>query len=422
MQAPGDAGDPAGGGGGKENAAVVNAAVTPTPRLKEAATVPPPPPLSPPSYKEIMSAGALLQRNLCIDLSAVLGEGCFGTVYAARHVGGNAWGSLAVKIIPSASLSAKARGQLEKEVALQAQLTHPHIVGLVGAYSRAGSLHLVMKAHAGDVGALLRRPDAQPLLRLAAPLLIGALLAALQYLHDEQHIVHADLKPSNLLVDERGTLLLCDLGAAARVDTGRSTLLGAPAYLAPEVVVISHLGLLDSKYSFPADMWSCGIILAEMLTGSLPFAACARDLAAQQAAICFRPPALGNDSQPAISRAARSLVLSLLAKQPYLRPTAAEALEAPFCREPEVVEEAGDAQAALARLLGVDASHETPRGGLESPGAPSPQGAAKRTPVGLGMRMRRSPGSSVGSSAPGCQTSSSVASWVSSLVEDDSLP
>mgnify|MGYP001219588502 CR=1 FL=1 len=89
-----------------------------------------------------------------------------------------------------------------------------------------------------------------------------------------------------------------DLGAAARVHNGgRSTLVGSPAYTAPEVVAIAHLGLDISSgatYNFSVDVWSAGIVLVEMLTAgnTLPFPSAPRDPSAQPAAICFKPPNL----------------------------------------------------------------------------------------------------------------------------------
>jgi serine/threonine protein kinase len=148
-----------------------------------------------------------------------------------------------------------------------------------------------------------------------------------------------DVKPSNLLLSPEphsAALVLCDLGAAARVDSGgRTTLVGSPAYTAPEVVVISHLGLELScgevGYSHACDTWSAGVVLVELLSGQLPFPAELRDATAQPAAIVFRPPRL--EPASVFERDARSIILALLTKQAYLRPSAAEALQSPYLRD-----------------------------------------------------------------------------------------
>ena len=133
-----------------------------------------------------------------------------------------------------------------------------------------------------------------------------------------QRVLYRDFKPSNLLLDGDGTLQLCDLGAAARVPGhGRSTLVGSPAYLAPEAVAITHLALQQcgAGYSTPADVWSAGIVLVELLSGSLAFPASPLDAAAQPSAILFRPPALepafGSTSDQAAKKSKESSTYSL---------------------------------------------------------------------------------------------------------------
>ena len=288
---------------------------------------------------------ATLKKHIDVNLSDRLGSGAFGNVYAA------AWKQqsdqkLAVKVVDASRLSVKARHQLCREIVLHTQCSHPNILRCLGAYElegRSSSLHLVLSRAAGDLGTAMRN-GASSAVKLLAPRLTSQLLRALAHLHDECSIVHADVKPSNLLLSFDGTLQLCDLGAAARIDSGRggrSTIVGSPAYTAPEVVAIGHLGLEigGASYSFPADLWSVGVVLVELLTAgaSLPFAAEPRDAAAQPSAICFRPPRL--EPASAFSASARSLVLRLLSKQAYLRPTATEALEeyASYLQQPHAV-------------------------------------------------------------------------------------
>ena len=427
---------------------------------------PPPPPLPPPTpplsntFEHLCAGSAELKRCLQIDYASTLGEGAFGSVYVAQQVDNPSAPQLAVKVVRITRLSAQAKRQLEQEVVLQSHVHHPHIVGLVACYKASGNaLHLVMHAHAGDLGALVCAGQLS-LTRLLAPRLMGELFEALRHLHDDHHIVHSDLKPSNLLLCDAGSLMLCDLGAAARIDSGRSTVVGAPAYLAPEVVAISHLGLLGAQYSFPSDLWSCGIILVELLTGALPFPACARDPTVQPAAICFARPDLGDTKMGAaggsvagdvalsVAPEARSLVLSLLCKQAYLRPTAAEALASPFVHATPAASAAAAAtdcailepQSPLSADPSQTASHGREACAQEAR-AVAPATPALREALGLLRRARMAAaqapstptpntplpntprdslcgsGSSMGSSR-GCQSSSSAVSWASSLVEE----
>ena len=95
----------------------------------------------------------------------------------------------------------------------------------------------------------------------------GCLVLALEHLHDS-NIIYRDLKPENIVVDETGYLNIVDLGIGKLLgeDNGYRTftIVGTPHYMAPEIVAMQG-------YTFSADLWSLGIILYEMMCGSLPF-------------------------------------------------------------------------------------------------------------------------------------------------------
>lgn len=80
--------------------------------------------------------------------------------------------------------------------------------------------------------------------------------------------MYRDLKPDNVMIDAEGHIKLIDFGFAKRIngDKRSKTNCGTLGYTAPEVVTCAPSG-----YSYPADLWSFGILLAELLTGSLPF-------------------------------------------------------------------------------------------------------------------------------------------------------
>ena len=265
--------------------------------------------------------------RLSVDRDAVLGSGSFGLVYSATDAN---CARLAVKAVDERGLSEKAKQQLHREVELHLSVVHVHVLQCFGAFYSdcCHTLHILLDRAAGDLGTAIN--DAATLVQVLAPTFLRQLLSALDHLHNEQQIVHGDIKPSNVLLSPEGCVKLCDLGAAARIAgarRGRTTLVGSPAYLAPEVIVIDHLGLEPggATYSFPSDIWSVGVLMVEMLSGGhLPFPAIARDPTHQAAAVCFRPPTL--EPASAFSASARSLVMRLLAKQAYLRPTAEEAL------------------------------------------------------------------------------------------------
>ncbi|VDD82018.1 unnamed protein product [Mesocestoides corti] len=95
--------------------------------------------------------------------------------------------------------------------------------------------------------------------------IVASVLEAFTYLHTN-HIIYRDLKPENLLLDERGYIKLCDFGFAKKITPGKKTwtFCGTPEYVAPEII-------LNKGHDHSSDYWSLGILMFELLTGSPPF-------------------------------------------------------------------------------------------------------------------------------------------------------
>jgi eukaryotic-like serine/threonine-protein kinase len=211
---------------------------------------------------------------------------------------------------------AVARQRFDAEVAALAKLTHANIVPLFDAGEHEGVPFLVMAFIDGptlsDVmaGGPLE-PD-----RVAA---IGAeLAAALTYAH-AVGIVHRDVKPGNVLFDERGVARLADFGIARLADvagvTATGVAIGTAAYIAPEQLT------RDAEVGSPADLYALGLVLLEALTGEREF-----DGPATEAALVrlSRDPHI-----PATLPATwRRLLGDLTAREPDRRPTAREVVAA----------------------------------------------------------------------------------------------
>ncbi|KAF1991544.1 Pkinase-domain-containing protein [Aulographum hederae CBS 113979] len=155
---------------------------------------------------------------------------------------------------------------LEREIVIMKLLNHPNIVQLYDVWENRNELYLIMEYVEG--GELFEYIEQQRGLdEREVVYLFRQLIAALIYCH-RLHIHHRDLKPENILLDrETFEIKLVDFGMAALQPEGKylSTPCGSPHYAAPEL--LSYRPYDGGK----ADVWSCGVILFVMLTGSPPF-------------------------------------------------------------------------------------------------------------------------------------------------------
>lgn len=122
-------------------------------------------------------------------------------------------------------------------------------------YASGGSVRTLMKATKGNV-----------IEERYSVIIMRELLGALVYVH-KSGVIHRDIKAANVLVTDQGRVLLCDFGVSALLSTAhakRTTFVGTPYWMAPEVITSG------SMYDSKADIWSLGITLYEMTTGSPP--------------------------------------------------------------------------------------------------------------------------------------------------------
>ncbi|MCA1899235.1 MAG: protein kinase [Chloroflexi bacterium] len=196
-------------------------------------------------------------------IESELGRGGMAVVYLAYDPRFNR--KVAVKILPPGMLrDARARARFEREIKTAAGLEHPAITPVYDAGEENGSPYLVMRLMSGGSLAARLSQGRIPLEETAQ--IISKIAQGLAYAH-QRGVVHRDLKPQNILFDENGNPFIADFGVARVLEwTGSlaATMAGTPAYMSPEQ---AQGGEVDRR----SDIYSLGVILYEMLSGSLPY-------------------------------------------------------------------------------------------------------------------------------------------------------
>lgn len=200
------------------------------------------------------------------EILAELGSGGYGVVYRARDTSVDR--EVAIKVIqPQHASQDEFIANFEREARLVAQLEHKDIVPLYAYWRDEQGAFLVMRyIRGGSLRAMLARQGALPLNKVLR--MIEQIAEALHAAH-EAGVVHRDLKPDNILIDERGNAYLSDFGIAkqTRHDGAASAtdaIKGTFAYLSPEQIQ-------QMPVSPQTDIYALGIMLYEMLTGRHPF-------------------------------------------------------------------------------------------------------------------------------------------------------
>ncbi|XP_028577389.2 serine/threonine-protein kinase D1 isoform X2 [Podarcis muralis] len=232
-------------------------------------------------------SGQSLHRNISISISVsncqvqenvdistvyqifpdeVLGSGQFGIVYGGKHR--KTGRDVAIKIIDKLRFPTKQESQLRNEVAILQNLHHLGVVNLECMFETPERVFVVMEKLHGDMLEMILSSEKGRLPERITKFLITQILVALRHLHFK-NIVHCDLKPENVLLasaDPFPQVKLCDFGFARIIGekSFRRSVVGTPAYLAPEV-------LRNKGYNRSLDMWSVGVIIYVSLSGTFPF-------------------------------------------------------------------------------------------------------------------------------------------------------
>ena len=219
----------------------------------------------------------LQQRIGCYEVTAKIGEGGMGEVYRARDTKLDR--DVALKVLPQAFTDDADRlARFEREAKVLASLNHPNIGHIYGLEEAEGTKALVLELVEGPT---LGDRIAQGPIPVDEALPIAKQIAeALEAAH-EAGVIHRDLKPANIKVREDGTVKVLDFGLAKAIDTAPKSdpsqsptltaaatqmgmIMGTAAYMSPEQ---ARGKPVDKR----ADIWSFGVVLYEMLTGTRAF-------------------------------------------------------------------------------------------------------------------------------------------------------
>ncbi|KAE9453163.1 hypothetical protein C3L33_14935, partial [Rhododendron williamsianum] len=257
----------------------------------------------------------------------LIGCGAFGRVYMGMNL--DSGELLAVKQVSIASNASKDKAQahireLEEEVKLLKNLSHPNIVRYLGTAREEESLNILLEfVPGGSISSLLGKFGSFP--ESVIRMYTKQLLLGLEYLH-ENGIMHRDIKGANILVDNKGCIKLADFGASKKVVelatiTGAKSMKGTPYWMAPEVI-------LQTGHSFSADIWSVGCTVIEMATGKPPWS---QQYQEEVAALFHIGTTKSHPPIPEhLSVEAKDFLLKCLQKEPNLRLSALDLLQHPF--------------------------------------------------------------------------------------------
>jgi hypothetical protein len=249
-----------------------------------------------------MSEPAPLPEIPGYRLLAPLGRGGMGEVYLAEdEVLGRRVALKRITLDLSTSLHGEeARERFRREARTMARVSHPHLAQVHALREYAGSDYLVIELLEG--GTLSDRIERSGTLTVPEALTILSQVAAGLAAAWQHRIVHRDVKPVNILFDHAGNPKVADFGLAKAVQgdprvTVTGVVLGSPYYMSPEQAE-------DGEVGFAADIYSLGIVLYEMLTGS--------------------PPGLGDSYGSVINRHLAGTLPDLAAARPDIPPAVAD--------------------------------------------------------------------------------------------------
>uniref|UniRef100_A0A671MPZ0 Dual specificity mitogen-activated protein kinase kinase 1 n=1 Tax=Sinocyclocheilus anshuiensis TaxID=1608454 RepID=A0A671MPZ0_9TELE len=225
-----------------------------------------------------------------------LGAGNGGVVFKVLH---RPSGFIMARKLIHLEIKPAIRNQIIRELQVLHECNSPYIVGFYGAFYSDGEISICMEnMDGGSLDQCLKKAGKIPEQILGKVSI--AVIKGLSYLREKHKIMHRDVKPSNILVNSRGEIKLCDFGVSGQlIDSMANSFVGTRSYMSPERLQGTH-------YSVQSDIWSMGLSLVEMAIGRFPIPPpdakeleqiFGQPLEGDPSCLCY-PVAFGPDSRP----------------------------------------------------------------------------------------------------------------------------
>ncbi|GAC98136.1 STE/STE7 protein kinase [Pseudozyma hubeiensis SY62] len=302
-----------------------------------------------------------------LELLDELGKGNYGTVRKVRHTKTHV--EMAMKEI-RLELDESKLNAIIMELDILHRATAPQIVEFYGAFFIESCVYYCMEyMNAGSLDKLYGERGSVPEDVLAR--ITGSMVRGLSFLKDELQIMHRDVKPTNVLINRRGQVKLCDFGVSGQLEKSLAkTNIGCQSYMAPERIKGESQNLLGT-YTVASDVWSLGLSMVETTLGTYPYPpeTYSNVFAQLQAIVHGDPPELPSETY---SETARDFVAKCLEKIPARRPTYAQLLQHNFLKQDAAKGEDGvDMVGWVERAIDARSKKKELANGSSAPGSSS---------------------------------------------------